>query len=672
MSDEEVEVPAAAEPPPIAEQPAPAAQAQAAVPLQGIQPPTGLNLSSTNKAEVWKLYKQQWKNYEIVAQLNRQTEEYRIALFLYSIGPQAVKTYNGFDLSQEDRRNLDAIIAAFDRYAIGETNETFERYLFNKREQQEGESIDQYVAELRILAQSCNFCNCLHDSLIRDRIVLGIKDSGARKRLLQQQQLTLQRCIDICKASEASNTQIKSLGQSVKEDVRKVKEKNKKSKRETDAGAKESKQKDRKLPDKKPPARRTCKFCGGNHRFGRQHCPAWGAKCSSCGKENQFAKCCQSTKRNRTHAVREEHDENSSAEDDMSESDYIDCVTLTSDAINTVEHRENAREIYAEMILKGKAIHFHVDCGATVNVLPAKYVGHEEIKPTKKVLQMWNKSELKPEGVTRVTIRNPRNGKKYSIEFVVVKEELTPLLGAKASQHMGLLEIHPENFVQVTGVKQSNWRAGKPKTAEVLIEEYQDVFEGDLGTLPGVQRLEVDPRISPNISPSRRVPLALKPGLKQELEKLTKLGVIAPMDAPTDWVSNVVIATKPSGDLRICIDPKELNKALKRERYPIPVIEDVLPELTKARVFTKVDARNGYWHVVLDEESAKLTTFDTPFGRYYWKRLPLVSVSPLRFSRSESIKLWMDCLVCLMYMMTWLYMEWVTLTNRQMRITTET
>ena len=78
--------------------------------------------------------------------------------------------------------------------------------------------------------------------------------------------------------------------------------------------------------------------------------------------------------------------------------------------------------------------------------------------------------------------------------------------------------------------------------------------------------------------------------------------MIAPMNAPTDWVSNVVIATKPSGDLRICVDPKELNKALKRERYPIPVKENVLPELSKARLFTKVDARNRYWHVVLDEE----------------------------------------------------------------------
>lgn len=82
-----------------AEQPAPNAGAQPVVPLQGIQPLTGLNLSSRNKGEIWKLYKQQRNNYETVAQLNAQTEEYGIALFLYSIGPQAVITYNGFDLS---------------------------------------------------------------------------------------------------------------------------------------------------------------------------------------------------------------------------------------------------------------------------------------------------------------------------------------------------------------------------------------------------------------------------------------------------------------------------------------------------------------------------------------------------------------------------------------------
>ena len=73
------------------------------------------------------------------------------------------------------------------------------------------------------------------------------------------------------------------------------------------------------------------------------------------------------------------------------------------------------------------------------------------------------------------------------MEFVVVNEELTPLLGAKASQHMGLPEIHPENFVRVAGIKQPSCGADKLKTADQLIEEYQDVFEGDLGTLLGAQ-----------------------------------------------------------------------------------------------------------------------------------------------------------------------------------------
>ena len=144
--------------------------------MQGIQPPTGLILSARNKAVSWKVYKQQWENYSIVAQLERQTEGHKVASFLYSIGPDAVKIYNSFDLSEANRRKLSEIIKEFDKFAIGETNETYERYVFNSRDQKEGDSIDTYVGELRTLAQSCNFCTCLHDTLIRDRIVLGLRD----------------------------------------------------------------------------------------------------------------------------------------------------------------------------------------------------------------------------------------------------------------------------------------------------------------------------------------------------------------------------------------------------------------------------------------------------------------------------------------------------------------
>ena len=161
--------------------------------MQGIQPPTGLKLTAKDKAVTWKVYKQQWENYSIVAQLDKQTEECRVPLFLYSVGPDAVKIYNSFDLSDENRRKLSEIIKQFDNFAISETNETYECYIFNS-DQKEGESIADYIGELRTLAQTCNFCTCLHDTLIRDRIVLGLRDGGTRKRLSRQGKLTLQKC----------------------------------------------------------------------------------------------------------------------------------------------------------------------------------------------------------------------------------------------------------------------------------------------------------------------------------------------------------------------------------------------------------------------------------------------------------------------------------------------
>ncbi len=81
-------------------------------------------------------------------------------------------------------------------------------------------------------------------------------------------------------------------------------------------------------------------------------------------------------------------------------------------------------------------------------------------------------------------------------------------------------------------------------------------------------------------------------------------------------MSSLVIVHKPNGMLRICLNPKPLNKALKRTQYQILTLDDILPELSNAKVFSVADVKNGYWHVPLDEESQPLTTFGTPFGAY--------------------------------------------------------
>ena len=109
---------------------------------------------------------------------------------------------------------------------------------------------------------------------------------------------------------------------------------------------------------------------------------------------------------------------------------------------------------------------------------------------------------------------------------------------------------------------------------------------------------------------------------KESLEQMVQDGIIAKVEGPTDWVSSMVVREKTDGKLRICLDPSDLNKALKREHYPSRTTEEVNHKFVNAKFFTKLDAKNGYWNVKLDEESSCLTTFNTPFGRYRFLRLP--------------------------------------------------
>ena len=109
------------------------------------------------------------------------------------------------NLLMRQRKTLSKIVEKFDEFAIGEVNETYER------NQGQDESIDAYVACLRSLAQTCGFCECLADSLLRDRIVLGVKNNNLRKRLLQERKLDLKKCIDICRSSEAASSQLKNI-----------------------------------------------------------------------------------------------------------------------------------------------------------------------------------------------------------------------------------------------------------------------------------------------------------------------------------------------------------------------------------------------------------------------------------------------------------------------------
>ena len=153
------------------------------------------------------------------------------------------------------------------------------------------------------------------------------------------------------------------------------------------------------------------------------------------------------------------------------------------------------------------------------------------------------------------------------------------------------------------------------------------MFQGT-GKLEGQYKLEVKQDAQPVVHPPGRVPVALKEKLKGDVERLQDLGIIAKVLEP--WVSSLVSAQKPNGKLRVCIDPKDLNQALRRSHYPTPTID----ELGMAKVFSNVNVKNGSWHVELDDKSSRLTKFNSPIGRFQWRRLPFgLCSAPEEFQR---------------------------------------
>lgn len=95
----------------------------------------------------------------------------------------------------------------------------------------------------------------------------------------------------------------------------------------------------------------------------------------------------------------------------------------------------------------------------------------------------------------------------------------------------------------------------------------------------------------------------------------------------------MVIVAKPN-KLRICMDPKDLNRAIKRPHYPMPTIESEISDMSKAKVFSIIDAKDGFWQIKLTDKSSYLTTFNSPFGRYRWLRMPFgISSASEEFQR---------------------------------------
>jgi hypothetical protein len=274
-----------------------------------------------------------------------------------------------------------------------------------------------------------------------------------------------------------------------------------------------------------------------------------------------------------------------------------------------------------------KEVKMQIDNGAAANCL--KLEDYKQLTDTPMLkksnvkLTTYSGNKIIPEGQVTLDIRI--GGQNLcKVLYQVIKDAPCSLLSGPTSEKLGLTKVKDELLVNAVADK-------KELTKEEVLTEYDDVFTG-LGYI-GDYKIELKEGAIPKQDPPRSVPVDLRDELKAKRNELEKQGILSKVEELTDWVNSAVYVKKP-GKLRVCLDPKELNKHIKIPKFHMPTMEDVTSKLGKVKMFTVLDAKDGFLQVKLDEESTKLTTFHTPFGRYKWLRMPFgISSAPEEFQR---------------------------------------
>ena len=162
----------------------------------------------------------------------------------------------------------------------------------------------------------------------------------------------------------------------------------------------------------------------------------------------------------------------------------------------------------------------------------------------------------------------------------------------------------------------------KDRALETILQKNNEVFSG-LGKLNGEKiKLDIEQTKIPKALPQRRIPCHIREKVKTALTELENQEIIdVPENEATPWVSPIVAVPKKDGQVRICVDMRLANEAIRRVRHPIPTVNDVSFGLNGAKFFSKLDLSQAYHQIELDEQSRYITTFSTHVGLYRYKRL---------------------------------------------------
>ncbi|KAJ7993992.1 hypothetical protein DPEC_G00261320 [Dallia pectoralis] len=348
-----------------------------------------------------------------------------------------------------------------------------------------------------------------------------------------------------------------------------------------------------------------CRNCGGKYPHDGE-CPAKGKDCNACRKLNHFTKQCMSKQRTQRRDNDTKHRDNSiqhrmhkkvynitstthSTTQDSSSSDEA-YVFAASSSKNTMQPHTHIR-------LNGVKVAAMIDSGAAVNIIS------ESVLSTLRPCPQFSPADIKifPYGNTKplpitgaFTCSTETDNRQTLAKFYVMEGDSCSLLGYNTAKELGLIKI-------INTVSASTSQT----VADELVQKYSEQFEG-IGMLKHFQvMLHINTDIQPTCQPHRRVPFHIRQKVEEELKRLENDDVIETVTGPTPWVSPIMTPPKPKDQdkVRICVDMRQANTAIQRERHITHTMDDIIHKLNGATVFSKLDLTAGYHQLELHPDS---------------------------------------------------------------------
>ena len=548
----------------------------------------------------------QWKRrFEIyILAVNVTNDAQKRALLLYQAGAETQQLYDTLPVAEGEAQDYATTIAKLDAYFLPQKNVDFEIFQFRQAKQHVDETTDQYVTRLRKLAAHCEFADL--EKELKATIIQNCVSKSLRRFALREEKLTLENLLSKARALEASEAQAKDIEVSLEKSEAK------------------SVQFVRKNTSQK------CYRCGFSWPHKNKPCPATEETCRQCGRTGHFARVCKSRTQSKSHTVSQprqnkrpvpkrtplsssirqvQEQEENHHETDSSEEEYLfTCMNKADGKMPKVKVKIN--DIPITMI---------VDTGASLDIID-EVTFHQLQQKTDiqlgrastKLFAYGSDEQLPLLGKFTTVVETSRKLTPACLH--VVKGNFGSLMSYKTASALDLVRVEI-NTVQ----KNDNVLV----TVDDLEQKYPLLCRG-IGKLKNFEvKLHIDENVQPVAQAARRIPFHLRKRVAATLRDLESQGIIEPVSVGTStpWVSPVVIIPKNDDTVRLCVDMRMPNRAIKRERYPSPTVDDLIHALNGATVFSKFDLRSGYHQLVLSEESRSITTFVTHKGIMRYKRL---------------------------------------------------